>query len=296
MKKLSTLILILSGLVMGGVEMRSQTPILPPDFGIPSLIAPAYFGPNAFPIPDMLDGAVSSGLSVELCYDTFLCTMTDDVTDDVTSDLFARVRVPLFSPRINIVLWMPVIEWFHTTSEINSMRRLPEGSPLSGFDSGDVYASTDIHLLEQGRAGFDLAVRAAMKTASGNSFSTARVYDAPGYFFDVAVGRDVWTFPDGGLRLAASTGFLCWQTDNGRQNDAVMYGFMAAGRTGAFSADAAIGGYVGWEGVGDRPMTLKCNVSWSLNRFTLGLSYQAGLNDWPYHQIRAGVSYSIPIY
>lgn len=255
--------------------MRSQTPILPPDLGIPSLIAPAYFGPNAFPVPDMLDGAVSSDLSVELCYDTFLCTMTDDVTDDVTSDLFARLRVPLFSKSVNLVLWMPVVEWYVTTPEVNAMRRLPEGAPLSGFD---------------------LAVRAAMKTASGNSFSTARVYDAPGYFCDVAVGRDVWAFLNGGLRLAASTGFLCWQTDNGRQNDAVMYGFKAAGSAGSFSADAAIGGYVGWEGVGDRPMTLKCNVFWSLDRFAFGLSYQAGLYDWPYHQLRAGVSYSIPIY
>lgn len=291
MKKIALCIIVMSACFHAG----SQTPVIRPDLSIPSMIAPAYFGPNAFPVPDMLDGRTSSDLDVELYYDSFLCTMTDDVADDVTMDAFLKVTVPLFSRRVNLVLWMPVVEQFWTTPEISAMRRLSPGAPLSGMDSGDVYVSTDICIMEQDKSGFDMALRAAIKTASANSFSTGRVYDAPGYFFDLSVGRDICRFDRGVFRMAVSSGFLCWQTDNGRQNDAVMYGLLASYAQGRFSADVNFGGYVGWEGRGDRPMTLKSHVSWSLNRLTFHLAHQIGFMDWPYHQIRFGVSCSVPI-
>jgi hypothetical protein len=97
------------------------------------------------------------------------------------------------------------------------------------------------------------------------------------------------------LRVALSSGFLCWQTDNGRQNDAVMYGAMLALTKGRFNADAALGGYVGWEGDGDRPMTIKTNLSWAFNRLSLVLHHQSGFKDWPYHQFRMGITYSFDI-
>lgn len=278
-----------------GKAVCAQTPIVKPDLGVPSKVAPGYFGPNAFPVPDMLDGRTSSKLVAELYADTFLCTMTDNLTDDVTYDLAAKLTIPLFSDRVNLVLWMPMVEYFKTTPYVNSLRRLEDISVLSGTDSGDAYVSTDIRLLEQDRHGYDLAIRAALKSASGNSFSKGRVYDCPGYFFDAAVGRDILTRSDLNLRVALSSGFLCWQTDNGRQNDAVMYGAMLAFTKGCFNAGAALGGYVGWEGDGDRPMTIKTDLSWSFNRLSLVLHHQSGFKDWPYHQFRIGVRYSFNI-
>jgi hypothetical protein len=153
--------------------------------------------------------------------------------------------------------------------------------------------STDFMLLTQEKHGFDIAMRAALKSASGNDFANARYYDSAGYFFDAAVGRDITIIPEQSrVRLAASGGFLCWQTDNGRQNDAVMYGAMLAFTKDRFNVDAALGGYVGWEGDGDRPMTIKTNLSWAFNRLSLVLHHQSGINDWPYHQFRIGVTYS----
>ena len=65
---------IVSVLVLGvcACIAQAQTPILKPDLGVPSLVAPAYFGPNAFPVPDMLDGSTSGDLKVELYGDGFL--------------------------------------------------------------------------------------------------------------------------------------------------------------------------------------------------------------------------------
>ena len=276
----------------------AQTPILRPDLGTPSLVAPGYFGPNAFPVPDMLDGTTSSDLRVELYGDGFLCSMTSNPTDDVTFDVFAKATIPLFTDRVNLVIWMPVVEWFRSGPAVNALRRVQNPDRwISGVDSGDAYVSTDILILDERKRGCGLVLRAALKSASGNSFGTARVYDAPGYFFDVAVGRDIVKSADGKtvFRTALSAGFLCWQTGNGRQNDAVMYGALASLKTGPFKAEVNYGGYVGWEGKGDRPMTLKTKLSWSIGRCSINAMYQVGFVDWPFHQVRLGAAYSFPL-
>lgn len=184
------LIFLLSGIF---VVSHAQTPILKPDLGVPTLVAPAYFGPNAFPVPDMLDGTTSSDLKVELYGDGYLCSMTSSSTDDITLDLFAKATIPLFTDRVNLVIWMPVVEWFRRGPAVNRLRRVYDPERwISGVDSGDAYVSTDILILDERKRGCGLVLRAALKSASGNSFGTARVYDAPGYFFDVAVGRTLY--------------------------------------------------------------------------------------------------------
>lgn len=283
-------------LVMASFTMQAQTNVVSSDLSIPSMIAPAFFGPNAFPVPDMLDGRTSENLSVELYGDTFLCTMTDSMTDDLTFDVFAKARIPLFSKKVNLTLWMPVVEYFRSSPEINALRRTDAQGWTSGWDSGDVYVTTDIMILEQDRAGFDATIRAALKTASGNSYGLARVYDSPGYFFDFSAGRDVIRAEDKddlNLRMALSGGFLCWQTDNGRQNDAVMYGALLAIARNRLSADMAIGGYIGWEGVGDSPVTLKTRLAYGFGNLALVVSHQVGFHDWPFHQFRLGVTFTL---
>ena len=275
----------------------AQTDIVRPDLSIPSKISPAYFGPNAFPVPDMLDGRTSSDMRLEVYGDCFMGTTTSSVADDITADLFARLTIPLFTPKANLTVWMPIFEYFSTSAEVNALRRLAYTNDLKGFDSGDAYVSADIQLLNQERHHCDMAVRAALKTASANRFAEGRCYDAPGYFFDVAVGRG-FEFGEGrggNLRVAVSTGFLCWQTDNGRQNDAVMYGAQLAYRYKRLGIDSSLGGYVGWEGLGDRPMTLKTNLSYAFGDWALKLGHQVGFMDWPYHQIRFGVTWNIDI-
>ena len=275
---------------------NGQTEIVRPDMGIPTKIGPAYFGPNAFPVPDMVDGRTSSKLKLELYGDCFLGTTTGRIADDITGDLFAKLTIPLFTPKVNLTVWMPVVEYFHTSAEVNAMRRLHYTDDLQGFCVGDVYLSADIRLLNQSRHKIDMTARAALKTASANQFEEGRCYDAPGYFFDVAFGRG-FDFVGGkhNLRVALSGGFLCWQTDNGRQNDAAMYGLLLAYTVRNFKIDTCFGGYVGWEGDGDRPMTLKTNISYSIGDLSLRLSHQVGFMDWPYHQIRVGATYVFDI-
>ncbi len=284
-------------LLLFSLESNAQTTVQRPNLSVPTRIGPAYFGPNAFPVPDMLDGRTSSVMRLELYGDCFLGTTTNSVVDDVTADLFAKLTIPLFTSKANISIWMPIFEYYSTSAEINALRRLPYADDLQGFDSGDAYVSADIRILNQERHHCDMTIRAVLKTASANCFAQGRCYDAPGYFFDVAVGRGfaLNNGLGGDLRIALSTGFLCWQTDNGRQNDAVMYGALLSYKYKHFGIDTSLAGYVGWEGVGDRPMTLKTNISYAFGDWSLCLGHQVGFMDWPYHQIRFGVTWNFDI-
>lgn len=268
----------------------AQTSLEVPDLSVPTKIAPAYFGPNAFPVPDMLTGRTSSVWKLEAYVDNYISTIYK-WNEDYTASTFLRLTVPLFSDRANLVIWGPLTEYFHMGRDVCRMRRINNDGPVSRFISGDIYISTDFMLLTQEKHGFDIAMRAALKSASGNDFANARYYDSAGYFFDAAVGRDITIIPEQSrVRLAASGGFLCWQTANGRQNDAVMYGLTASYKYRWLNIAAEYGGYFGWEKDGDAPMTLKTSIAASLGNIDITLGHQVGLTDWPFHQLRIGVA------
>lgn len=287
------LVVVLALFALG--RATAQVDIVRPNFGVPTKIAPAYFGPNAFPVPDILDGRTSSELRLELYGDCFLGTLTDCVADDITADLFAKLTIPLFTSKVNLAVWLPIFEYFNTSSEVNELRRLHYEGDLQGFDSGDLYVSTDVRILSQEKHHIDMTGRAVLKTASANEFDKGRCYDVPGYFFDVAFGRGFKLGTDSTLRVALSGGFLSWQTENGRQNDAAMYGALLAYSYKGLTIDASCGGYIGWERDGDAPMTFKGNMSYRIGNLSLRAGYQVGFRDWPYHQIRVGVAYSFDV-
>lgn len=249
----------------------------------PTGVAPAFFGPNALPIPDMSDGQTYDKLRVELAADGYF-----GYDGSRTADLFARVQVPLFTRWANVSIWMPVCEWY----------KQYDGS---GHGAGDVYLSTDVQVLhnswfkgENAQWIPQIVVRLGMKTASGEQFERRRHFDDPGYFFDAAIGESIPMGPVE-LRLSGSAGFLCWQTADARQNDAVMYGLQAQLRHTYASLQATWGGYVGWEEYGDRPMSLKLRAAGHIQGFEPYVQYQWGIKDYPFHQLRIGIVYNIHI-
>ena len=249
----------------------------------PTGIAPAYFGPNAFPIPDISDGLTYNHLRLELAADGYF-----GYKGDRTADLFLRLHIPLFTRWANLSVWMPVYEWYDQFDG-------------KGGGAGDVYISTDVQVLHNEWFKIDNAryipqatVRLGMKTASGGQFEHKRHYDCPGYFFDLNIGQSI-PIKAVSLRFAGSVGFLCWQTDNGRQNDAVMYGLQAALHYEYASLQVTWGGYAGWEHFGDEPMSIKVRAAGHVMGFEPFVQYQYGIKDFPYHQIRVGLIYNINI-
>ena len=286
---------LLAALSLLSAGARAQVPVVRPDLSVDTKIAPAYFGPNAFPVPEMTDGRPHRGLYAEVAGEFARGRLGDG--QDAMQDLFVRVSIPLWTPRATLELWAPIAEWWDFSPAVAQARRLaPEHH--RGHDMGDVYVCTSLHLLE-GRDNAwrpDILARAVLKSASGGYFGEAVNYDCPGYFFDVTVGEGFRS--DGFLRecrLALLTGFLCWQTDNGRQNDAVQCGFLASLDTEWFTLGAELGAYIGWERDGDQPVRARLRLDihpWegSLHPFVQSC---IGLHDYPFTQIRAGLAWGL---
>lgn len=255
-------------------------------------IAPAYFGPNAFPVPDMLDGRVQNQLCIEIAGDGYF-----GFQGDQTADIFARVFVPLFTDRVNLTIWMPVMEWYEMTPERMATCRVLDSLENRGGGTGDAYFSTDIQILRGKKWAPDIALRAACKSASGGQYELARHYDSPGYFMDLSLGKSWFLGKQQGieLRMAGSAGFLCWQTDNSRQNDAVMYGLQLLLKSEYVSLRTIWSGYVGWEKEGDRPMVIKGRLCGHVKQFEPYVEYQYGIKDYPFHQARVGLAYHIDV-
>ena len=285
-------LLTLAALLLALGTLQAQTALTRSDRQVPSRVAPAYFGPNAFPVPEMADTTAFGKWSFELAAEGFL-----GFEGDRTADPFARLRIPLFSDRVSLALWLPVVEFYSSTAERLATCRVQEEwrqKALGGHLGGDLYVSTDILLLRERAVRPWVTVRAALKTASGGRFECARYYDSPGYFFDATAGKTFSLNEKGttSLQLAATTGFLCWQTDNGRQNDAVMYGARLGFHSGRLTVEEQLAGYNGWEGDGDRPLTLRSRIALQFKHLQPYVMYQYGLRDYPFHHLRVGVEIS----
>ena len=102
-KMIRPIVFGLLSIVLCPLSINAEVPIEKPDLSKPTGIAPAYFGPNAFPVPDMLDGRTQSQLRVELAGEGYF-----GYDGSKTADIFARVCVPLFTRWANLTVWMPV--------------------------------------------------------------------------------------------------------------------------------------------------------------------------------------------
>lgn len=256
-------------------------------------ISPYYFGPNAFPVPDMVKGTADK-LEIEVNATGALGRLTPNPDYTVNTDL--KIRLPLWTDRVNLSIWVQFWEWYWDNVETRKIRRVPQDKTLTGNLQGDWYFSVDMLLLRETNKCPAITARAACKSASGGQYVLARYYDAPGYFFDACIYKKINVTKGLSITAAASAGFLCWQVDNGRQNDAVMYGVSLGLMSKFVDFNADYGGYVGWKNEGDKPMTLKLRLGIIPDYFVSPfVYYQRGFVDWPFDQIKVGVTFSVDI-
>jgi hypothetical protein len=239
--------------------------------------SPRYFGPSAFPIPQLRFGQVGNQYELEARgqYHYY--------TGDRTTDLFTRALLPFVKGRAGLEVSFLVVEKYKTTDATRKERHAIENEcpPNAGY-CGDVVVSAFFSLLRNPRF-CDALFNFGLKTASGGRLCDARFTDAASYWFDLDLGRDLLRSADGSraLRLGALAGFYCWMTNSGvdRQNDAFLFGGGLSGRLGRFSLRSDLAGFSGYRDDGDHPLVWRNNFRFEFRKNVLSLCYDHGMKD-----------------
>jgi hypothetical protein len=248
--------------------------------------SPRYFGPNAFPMPELRSGKSPVSYEVEARYDYH------DYVGDQTKDLFLRALLPIVKGRAGVEVRFVVWEDYLLTPATRDERHTAGLASLSyESHSGDVELTAFFQLLESERwcdAMFSLNI----KTASGGRLCDARFTDAASYWVDVTAGRDLFRSPGGrsSLRLQAMAGFYCWMTNDmvHRQNDAISFGGGLTGVYRHFTLSSDLSGFAGYANNGDRPLQWRNNLRFEYKSNILSLRYVHGMQDSLYETWSAG--------
>lgn len=165
--------------------------------------APAWFGPNANPVPEFTDGRIPAKTTVCLMGDYYFGY------GDETKNGYFKIEIPLVSERVSFKIWSTVFEHYKVTPELSAHRQM--NGNLIGKSNGDFYVQTRISLLKEKKYAPAIILNSTLKTASGTNFNERRYFDTPGYYFDVEFAKSMHTKGKfiNELRAVANLGFLC---------------------------------------------------------------------------------------
>jgi hypothetical protein len=255
------------------------------------ILAPAYMGPNALPIPEMHSGEIPVKHHIETGIEGHYSP------GDQTANLYLGYNFPLFSDRASIQINYRPVEIYRTdtiTRDLRSSRQLvPEGHSY-----GDIYVTTYVQLIKAHEILPDLMISANIKTASGTNLDGARHTDTPGYWFDATLGKKTNT--QGKKiqyhRFFVKAGFYSYQTytKNRYQNDAFLYG---AGILTAFrkiNIQHQFTGFAGYFNNGDRPLVYRFIIeNRTAGKTGFKCMIQQGLHDLNYTTVRCTVVFNL---
>ncbi|MCI6523491.1 MAG: hypothetical protein ACI3ZW_09965 [Parabacteroides sp.] len=237
------------------------------------IYAPRYFGPNAFPTPEMFGGNLPARWAVEVRGDFH------HMTGDDTKDIYASLYVPIAKGKASVKIQGVIREFYKTSEAVRDERSAVEvKSPIPCY--GDVIVNCHYQVLRSERWA-DITVSANLKTASGGRVCDARFTDAVTYWFDANIGRNLWRNPEASVRVQGLVGFYCWMTNDmiHRQNDAFCYGLGLTGQWRNFTLSGLYQGIQGYEKEGDRPMAVRFRLEYELKKNALAFQFKQGMKD-----------------
>lgn len=255
----------------------------------------AWFGPNANPVPEFTDARIPAKTTISLMGDYYFGY------GDQTENGYVKIELPLLPERVSLKIWSTEFEHYKTTEEIMQLRG---SNALSGFEGGDLYVQTRIRLLNEQNHFMSIIFNSTLKTAAAKTFKTRRYFDTPGYYFDVEAGKSFYTKGKfiHEIRAVVNTGFMCWETTNSKQDDAPMYGGKLIVGNPMWKWENTLSGYYGWmhtskaidlPDYGDAPLVYATKLSLKLGKIDYFAQYQYGIKDFPYNQIRVGISFPV---
>ncbi|MDD2413090.1 MAG: hypothetical protein RBS19_05540 [Bacteroidales bacterium] len=252
--------------------------------------SPRYFGPNALPVPKNMNGRISENLEFRLAAEYH------HHSQDPTYNAFTSLEIPIVKNRVNLEIHVVPIEFYNMDTSLRIERRTfnKEGKSTAG---GDIYVNQHIQIIQNHKKIPDMALRFGLRTASGLQLRHARFTDAPGYYFDLSLGKDflLSKTDSSRIRLYASGGFYCWHTNENdrRQNDAFMYGVGIDLLVKKTKVSLQASGYSGYIDNGDKPLVVRAKIEpTNKHKFRPYLQIQQGLNDFPYTSFQIGLIFS----
>ena len=257
--------------------------------------SPAWFGPNANPVPEFTDATIPSETTVQLMGDYYFGH------GDETLNGYFKIEIPLLPERVSFKIWTSLLEHYRVTETVSNLRQM--NGVTSGKANGDFYVQTRISLMKENLIKPAVILNSTLKTASGTNFKERRYFDTPGYYFDVEIGKSLIINNKiiNEIRFVGNLGFLCWETTNSTQNDAPIYGGKIIIGNNDWKWENTLSGYYGWmhtnptygSSYGDTPLVYATKFTFKKNKINYFTQYQYGIKDFPYHQLRAGISFSI---
>ena len=249
--------------------------------------SPAFFGPNANPVPEFTDATIPERTTVSFSGDYYFGF------GDSTACAQLKIEVPLLPKRISLKTWVVVGEYYSVNQPTFDRRNM--SGKASGMAGGDIYVQTRIRITQESKYCPSIILNSTLKTASGTNFDQRRYFDTPGYYFDVEIGKSIHTESKiiSEIRAVADLGFLCWETTNSTQNDAPMYGGKLILSNKLFDFENALSGYYGWINNGDAPLVYGSKLTFKRANINFFAQYQYGIKDFPYHHIQAGAAFSL---
>ena len=257
--------------------------------------APAWYGPNAFPVPELSNATIVSHTTFDITADYYFGF------GDQTKNGYFRVEIPLLSEKVSFKVWSGFMEHFDIKPETATLRNITADREIKGKANSDLYIQTRIRLHKENEYMPSIILNSTLKTSSGTKNLSRRYYNTSGYYFDIEAGKsfEVNTKLIDEFRIAGTLGFLCWEADNFTQNDAPMYGFKFNLKKDKIEWESGLRGYTGWmsnhpvygENYGDKPLVSFTKLSIQTRLLQYNIQYQYGIRDYPYHQIRLGIQF-----
>jgi hypothetical protein len=246
-------------------------------------------GPNALPVPILSTGSADSVSSFEVG------TVRHHREGDQTFNLTTKLNLALIKQRLSVELFMVPVEWFNVSHALKEERKIFYQHYYETRATGDLYSNTNIQLLQQQKYKIDAAIRLGLKTASSNNQGAARFTNAPGYYFDVSVGKSFYSTSNSiKHRVHGMLGFYAWQTnyDWQQQDDAILYGLGYQAQLKFLVLEQSLSGYHGYLDNGDRPIIYKARLSKSMGNFRSSVYYWHGFHDYIYKSIGINLNYT----
>jgi hypothetical protein len=246
---------------------REQTKLL--------IYAPRYFGPNAFPLPELRSGKTGNRYEIELRGEYHY------YTGDQTKDIYARLFIPFAGGRAGLEVSGVIREDYIIADGTKEERHAVENrSPIPCY--GDVIISSFYQLLQSNKW-CDIMLGSSLKTASGGRLCDARYTDAATYWFDLTAGRNLIRNAEHSvfIRIQGMIGFYCWMTNDlvHRQNDATLYGAGLGAGYKNITLTCDYSGFYGYWNMGDHSVSLRYKLNYEYKKNILSLRFRHGMKD-----------------